>query len=335
MILIDALYINNGGGKVLLDYLISSLENQNKKVFYLLDKRVENCIPKISNKNKVLFLKASLYARRNFYITHRTHFSTVLCFGNLPPNIKLTAKIYTYFHQPLYITIPSELKIINKLILTIKVFILKKLIKNTDYWIVQSNFMKKQLAGKFSLKNENILVLPFYPPLDSDVNQNRIKDQFIYISNAPKHKNHEYLIEAFSDFYQEFKKGKLILTVSNKFPSLVNKINEKAKIGIPIYNIGFVNRSQLSQWLKSSEYLIYPSLAESFGLGLIEGIENGCKIIGADLPYTYEVCDPSIIFNPKEQESIYNALVISLENNTKDSIPKISNKINQLMNLLK
>ncbi len=97
----------------------------------------------------------------------------------------------------------------------------------------------------------------------------------------------------------------------------------------------FVNRSQLSQWLKSSEYLIYPSLAESFGLGLIEGIENGCKIIGADLPYTYEVCDPSIIFNPKEQESIYNALVISLENNTKDSIPKISNKINQLMNLLK
>ncbi len=93
MILIDALYINNGGGKVLLDYLISSLENQNKKVFYLLDKRVENCIPKISNKNKVLFLKASLYARRNFYITHRTHFSTVLCFGNLPPNIKLTAKI--------------------------------------------------------------------------------------------------------------------------------------------------------------------------------------------------------------------------------------------------
>jgi hypothetical protein len=41
MILIDALYINNSGGKVLLDYLIEELEKTDKEVFYLLDERIQ------------------------------------------------------------------------------------------------------------------------------------------------------------------------------------------------------------------------------------------------------------------------------------------------------
>lgn len=56
MVLIDALYINNGGGKILLDYLVCELEKSGKEVFYLLDKRVENKVPEIKT-NKVAFLK--------------------------------------------------------------------------------------------------------------------------------------------------------------------------------------------------------------------------------------------------------------------------------------
>ena len=41
MILVDALYINKGGGKVLLDLLIIKLQKNNIETFYLLDKRVE------------------------------------------------------------------------------------------------------------------------------------------------------------------------------------------------------------------------------------------------------------------------------------------------------
>ena len=41
MLLIDAIYINTGGGKILLDYLIEELEKTDKQIFYLLDKRIE------------------------------------------------------------------------------------------------------------------------------------------------------------------------------------------------------------------------------------------------------------------------------------------------------
>ena len=36
MILFDAVFINNGGGKILLDYLIDEIEKQNIELTYLL-----------------------------------------------------------------------------------------------------------------------------------------------------------------------------------------------------------------------------------------------------------------------------------------------------------
>ena len=48
MILIDAVYINESGGKVLFDYLIEQMERQNLSIFYLIDKRIENNHSKIN-----------------------------------------------------------------------------------------------------------------------------------------------------------------------------------------------------------------------------------------------------------------------------------------------
>ena len=42
MILIDALYINNGGGKVLLELLIEKLKNKN--IHFLIDIRLKKTI---------------------------------------------------------------------------------------------------------------------------------------------------------------------------------------------------------------------------------------------------------------------------------------------------
>ena len=72
MILVDALYINKGGGKVLLDLLIIKLQKNNIETFYLLDKRVEKDY-RYLNKN-VKFLKASLIKRHFFYNANKYKF---------------------------------------------------------------------------------------------------------------------------------------------------------------------------------------------------------------------------------------------------------------------
>ena len=74
---------------------------------------------------------------------------------------------------------------------------------------------------------------------------------------------------------------------------------------------------------------------ESFGLGIIEGIENGCKVMGADLPYTYAICKPSISFNPKLVKSIIKAFETAL--NTKSIIKTeqlVFNEIDSIKRLI-
>lgn len=334
MILIDALYINNSGGKVLLDYLIEELEKTDKEVFYLLDERIQKEKLQLK-KNKVIYLKASLIKRRNFYKENKNKFSSILCFGNLPPNIKTSAKVYTYFHQLLFLDLPKEMSFISKKIYYIKTRFLNAFKKNTDYWLVQTELVKEKLSKKYAIPESNILVIPFYPPFTSEVKTNiRKEHQYIYVSNVSKHKNHLRLIEAFAKFYDKHKKGKLILTIPDDASEILNSINEKVNQGYPVENIGFVDRNSLCQLYTESEYHIFPSLTESFGLGLVEAIENGCKIIGADLPYTYAVCKPSLVFNPLEVDSITEALSLSLQKNTINSESKVKNEINTLISLL-
>ena len=333
MILIDALYINNSGGKVLLDYLISELEKTEKVIYYLLDKRVRGNVPPIKLSNKVEYFKASLFARNKFYKKHRNDFSTVLCFGNIPPNIRLTAIVYTYFHQLLFLSFPETMDLKDKLVCRLKIMVLNHFKKNTNYWLVQSNVIKNKLVAKYKIEAANVIEVPFYPHIPEKARVEKTLHTYLYVSNAAAHKNHFRLIEAFSEFYLLHKTGILTVTVSNDYPQLIDIIEEKRKKGIPINNIGFVPREELQRHYAETEFLLFPSLAESFGLGLVEAIENGCKVIGANLPYTYAVCEPSLTFNPLHTESIINALSLSLQA-TQPSVLKIKNEISQLLNLL-
>lgn len=334
-ILIDAIYINDSGGKILLDFLIQELEKSDRKIFYLLDKRIEEQNIKVKAENELLFLKASLHNRKQFYKRNTGRFSAVLCFGNLPPNIRLQANVYTYFHQQLYIQLPETASLKQRISFFLKRAVFKRFSVNTDYWLLQTDLIKTNFEKKFKTHPSKVLIYPFYPQFNSDFKVERKPQSYIYISNAPAHKNHIRLINAFCDFYDRHKLGTLTLTVSKEFPELLELIREKKTQDYPICNLGFIDRQQLSKIYQESEYLIYPSLAESFGLGLVEAIENGCKIIGADLPYTYAVCQPSLIFNPLDEKSISEALSLSLKENTMPSFAKVSNKIDELISLLK
>lgn len=335
-ILIDAIYINNGGGKVLLDYLIQSLEKTNHSFHYLLDGRIENKHPKIKESNCVTYLEASLRKRFAFYKNNRTKFSSILCFGNIPPPLKCEGNVFTYFHQPLYIDeIPDDFKIFEKLKFKVKISILNFYSKNSNFWLVQNDRIKTGLATKFSINTETIKVLPFYPSIKfQGETVSKILNTYIYVSNAAPHKNHSNLIEAFCDFYDKKKNGTLTVTVDAKYEGIFDLIVKKQNENYPIINVGFVSHQELSKIYAETEFLIFPSFAESFGLGLIEAIENDCTIIASDLPYTHAVCIPSLMFDPYDKDSISNAFERSLEKSYKKSESLVQNNINEIVNLL-
>lgn len=336
MLLIDALHIHNSGGKILLDYLIESLRNSNIRVYYLLDKRLKGDYTFLTNRN-VFFAKANFINRLIFYMRNKNKFLKVFCFGNIPPPINLQAETFTYFHQKLFLQIPDEISLINKQTLHLKSNVVKYLSKNTDSWIVQTSLMKQSLLKKYNIAEQKILVVPFYPPL-KNLNKKQIRRKpytYLYVSTNNPHKNFKNLINGFKLFYDKHKTGELHLTLINDNSKIINEIKALISNGYPIINHGFIDRRTLSILYLKSEYLIYPSLMESFGLGIIEGIELGCKVIASDLPYTHAVCNPSIQFNPRSSLSISNSFYKSLKDNQKQTEQLVHNEINSLIDILK
>lgn len=335
-LLLDAVYINNGGGKILLDYLIESLEKQNLLVTYLLDERIKNNHPKIKESNTVLYHDASFFKRLHFYKKNRNNFRTIFCFGNIPPLMKCQGKVFTYFHQTLFIDpIPKDFSFTEKLKFELKIATLQYFSSNCTTWVVQNERVKLELARKFNLKQEKIKILPFYPSikyLGKPIA--KIKNSFLYVSGAAPHKNHKNLILAFCDFFDKHKVGQLTVTVNFGFDEVLDLISQKQKQNYPIINVGFLGHVELSKIYAESEFLVFPSCTESFGLGLVEAIENNCNIIASDLAYTHAVCKPSLLFNPFEKDSITEALESALEKTFKKSESVIQNKINEILNLL-
>ncbi len=334
-ILIDAVFINNGGGRILLNYLFETLEKTSVYTVTLLaDKRLEHEYAEKTTHIKIIFIQG-LHARNLFYKRHQHYFSSILCFANLPPNVKCHGTVFTYFHQRIYLQIPQEFIWVDRLKFKLKIMVLRRYRKNTNFWIVQSNHIKKGLEDHFKIPSEKILKIPFYPPFQDKTTYKRQKNSYLYISTGEPHKNHLRLIAAFCQFYDEFNVGKLTLTVGPEYSQLYEHIKRKQSQGYPIINVGFIDREELSSYYKSSEFFIFPSMAESYGLGIVESIENGCKVLGADLPYMHEICTPSVTFNPQSVESIYSAFRTSnLKNTLPVSQAKTGNEIERLVNIL-
>ena len=84
-----------------------------------------------------------------------------------------------------------------------------------------------------------------------------------------------------------------------------------------------------------SKAIVYPSLNESLGLGIVEAIMAGCDVIGSDLPFIHSICKPSGVFDPHSARSIANAILEYERRDSNKSELLIRNQMDELLELLK
>jgi hypothetical protein len=329
LLLIDAVYINNGGGKILLEYLIEQLDSQYINYTLLIDHRLS-----INNKNLVL-IKNSEIDRKNYYKKNVTKFTKIFCFANVPPPIVIrNIKVYIYFHNVLlFKTKGINFPLKQFYLLKLKSYYIKFLNKYFYNWVVQTSIVEELLRSIPSFKKNIIHVLPFYKVPVSYLYDKQYKSlDFIYIANGSKHKNHFVLLDAWREVNKKYN-YKLILTISEKYVHLINRINQLKNEGCLIENLGEINHNDALNLMLNSDYMIYPSLYESYGMPLIEGAIYKCKIIASDLPYVFQVITPSNTFDPFSYTSIATSL--NNINNLEPAMLNSKNQIHNLINLLK
>ncbi len=334
MVLVDALFINKGGGAVLLQYLIERiLAHPNKdNFFFLLDPRFDK--PEILNKNYVV-INNSINDRIKFYKLNRNNYSKVFCFANTPPPVKLKVPAYTYFHNQKLLEAPKHRFDKKYFLLYLKYLAIKLYNRNTDYYIVQTPHMVHALT-EMGLKNKMYcLTIPFYDDRKYRTNHKpfgqRVKDEFVFISNPSPQKNYPTLLDAWEHLLEKGYKPKLHVTIDDTAPQLLIRMEELVKKGARISNHVYVDPREL---YFNCPYLIFPSVTESFGLPLIEAVDSGMKVIASNLDYVHDVITPSLTFDPLDKVSIANAVIQALEQELPFPRIKTSNEVDKLIDLL-
>lgn len=306
-LLIDSIYVNNSGGLVLLKYLVEKALAIKSGVFFLFDERCAEVFKHIPESQK-LVLKPSLTERKKFYKSRGNDFSGIFCFGNIPPPIRLGVRVFTYLHNPLLLSTPEGYPLSQKISKFLKTSYIRLCLKNTDGIFIQTDFMADMLRSNWNYPDSKIFHFPFFDasrfePLNTIEKQ---QHEYLFINDGNPHKNHINLLKAWLIVNKAQPEWRLHLTVTERNPEVLNQIEIYKNLGANIINHGFVNPVDV---YSQCQYLVYPSLTESFGLGLIEGTVAGLQVISSDLPYAHSVVYPSAVFNPWKPEEMASVIL--------------------------
>ena len=204
-------------------------------------------------------------------------------------------------------------------------------LKETDFILTQTKTMFKLLSyskprNKVILKDLYWKNLKLESYLNKTINNTKIScnfekkqikmiqekatnnELFFYPASLDPHKNHKRLFSSFNKIHKmNYKKIILLVTLdSSQLPRETR--NNKQIIFLGSQSIKFIN-----QIYNLVDFLIFPSLNESLGLPLIEASLHNLPIIASDLDFVYDVCKPSLTFNPFCEKDIFRKIIESVE----------------------
>lgn len=331
-ILIDALHICMGGGLMILNYLVDNLLARNVNFVLLKDARC----PKLKSEDKiecVETMQSSFNKRYRYYKRHRDAFHSVLCFGNIPPFIKMDVAVHTYMHNVSLLKIPKDYSFKRKVLSYLKRCVIQYYSKNTTDWIVQTSNTANLVKEVMGCADHKVLEYPFfYIPKEISENPESKRTDYVFVGDYTNAKGHEYLVEAWTSLHRMGIDLTLHLTVSN--PAFCSKIKTAQAENVTIINHGFIPFNEVIGLYKKSKATIYPSLNESLGLGIIEAMAAGCDVIGSDLPYLHSICKPSATFVPNNPQEIVDAVLKYEKGDCQSTQALISDKINEFISYI-
>ena len=327
MILIDAVYINAGGGKALLQALLGMMRGRTD-VALLRDIRAEGLD---TCGLRVFDLPHGERARARFYAAHAGQIRRALCFGNVPPPRRLAATTTVYFHNMLLCQSERDLGWPLTLHCWLKMAYIRYRRGNADGFLVQSTVVAEALRGRLGAGVE-IRVAPFYAPsLGAAADSPGRWGRYAYVSNASPHKNHGRLLEAWRRLAVEGIRPELHLTIHGDFPELDRQLTLARAAGAQVINHGFTDPRAL---YALCGFQIYPSLSESFGLGLVEAAEAGCAVIASDRSYARSVIEPLSTFDPMSVDDIAAAVGRTYNRPAVPSVVTTPNRLDDIVRWL-
>lgn len=331
--IIEASHTYFGGGYVLLEQILEYCEaNRIATVVYV---GYRDVYEKLEGR---AFQQAKL-VRTNFMSTLVRYFrkrSGVLFFCNLPPFVfneqsVLYAQNYLLFESPRF---ASHITIGYNIKKFIYFYLIKYFSHNVSQVVCQTVPVQQTLKNHLGIEAG---VYPFFRnmyPLAIEK-----KYDICNIGTGEPHKNLGRLFDAVESLSERYR-FTMVVTLDGRIAhrellARIERINHRFKRTI-ITNLGHIHYEHIIQVYNSSRVMVFPSLAETIALPLIEAQQCGITVLSSDLPYTYNVLTNPVTFDPEDEKSIEEKLERFLNNEyaeVKQEL-KVQSKLDEFIRLL-
>ena len=255
----------------------------------------------------------------------------ILGLGNLglvaPPCVQAIL-----FHKPqlLYSSRHYALEPINE---RIRDWILERTVKRclagTQLVFCQTPVTKSRFAKKFGYPLEQITILPNAVSefVKNNVSKTEVPDvlrnsryfDMFLLSKFYAHKNFEVLLDLYSNYGEELKDTRCIITIApNQHTNAVKFLKEvhRRKLEDKIVNVGPLKEDELSGYFCNCGALLFPTLLESFSGTYLEAMHFGLPILTSDLDFAHYICgEAALYFSPWEPADITEKITL-LKNNS-------------------
>lgn len=265
-------------------------------------------------------------SRQNYDLFHSTYYT-------LPQNLKL--KQILTFHDTIYEDFPEYF--IHET--NFKNFMKRKkyCIDLADHIVAVSNTTKASILQHYEISPDRITVIHHgisiifqnATSLANEKIQKDIKNFFIhkpfllFVGGRRYYKNFILLLKAFaiSKINQDF----ILVVVGSEqtFFDEEMEIIDKFKLQTKIRLLGFVKLEELISIYLSAYGFVFPTMAEGFGLPLLEAMACEIPVVCSDIPVLREVGGLSpIYFNPHDVNSLVQAIEELVFSSPKERILK-------------
>ncbi|MFP4289288.1 MAG: glycosyltransferase family 4 protein [Bacteroidales bacterium] len=196
-------------------------------------------------------------------------------------------------------------------------------IRKSKKVITVSEFEKQRIADFFGLKDDKLVAVyngvgrHFQPVTDEKVlseakQKYGLPDNFLFfLGNTDPKKNTPTVLKSFALFnWRSETKYKLVMLdyEENALMSLLREIGHP-EIRKDIHLTGYVPNMELPSIISQAKIFLYPSLRESFGIPILEGMACGVPVITSNTSSMPEVAgDAALLVDPKNPNEIVRSV---------------------------
>jgi glycosyltransferase involved in cell wall biosynthesis len=160
---------------------------------------------------------------------------------------------------------------------------------------------------------------------------------FLVVGTIEPRKNLTYLLDAFAMTWAETPQARLVIVGHNivRSEDLIKRIYGHPKYGTGLFWLRDAGDNDLEYLYQRANALVFPSLAEGFGLPIVEAMQRGLPVICSDIPVFREIADGCATFiDPFDPTELADAVRSHLQANLPRTVlpwPSWKDSVGQLI----